>query len=138
MNSSDKPRSKRPWWLKLLAFGLLILAMLGWMRFFESVVRWQEFSAVGMQPGPWYTAASGLVIGGLALTAAIGIWLRVRWAPGLTRVTVVFWLAWTAVDRLFVASSPNALANWPFLAGAGVLILAGVIFALQRGRDQFL
>ncbi len=137
MNSSGKTRSKRPLRLKILVFGLLILAMLGWMRFFESLVRWQEFTATGMQPGPWYTAASGLVIGALALAAAIGIWLPSRWAPWLTRITVVYWLAWTAFDRLVVASSPDALANWPFLTGAGILIIAVVLYALHRGREQF-
>lgn len=138
MNPSGKSRSKRPLWLKILAFSLLILAILGWMRFFESVVRCQEFIHTGMRPGPWYTAASGLVIGGLALAAALGIWLRARWAPWFTRITIVLWLAWMAVDRLIIASSPDALANWPFLAGAGILILAGIFVALQRGRDQFL
>lgn len=137
MNASAKSHSKRPLWLKLLALGLLILSMLGWMRFFESLVNWQEFIHAGMQPGPWYTAASGLAIGLLALTASIGIWLQARWAPAITRMITILWLAWMAFDRLFVAASPNALSNWPFLACVSILILAGVFFSLHRGKDRF-
>lgn len=138
MNDSGTTRSKRPLWLKLLAFSLLILAMLGWMRVFESIVRWQEFIAIGMQPGPWYTAFSGLLTGGLALIASIGIWLRARWAPAFTRGFVLIWLAWLWFDRFFIALAPGARVNWPFLLGASVVGLGAVFLALHLGRDRFL
>lgn len=138
MKINQPTHSPRPFWLKLLTFGLLILSMLGWMRFFESLNRWQEFIDAGMQPGPWYTAVSGFLTGGLALAAAVGVWRRARWAPAFTRIFVILWLVWLWFDRVFTADSPGALANWPFLAGVSVLILAGVFIALHRGRDRFL
>lgn len=130
-------RSSRPLWLKLLVWALLFLSLLGWLRLAESLARWDLLLAVGARPGPLYTAASGLLIGTLALVSAIGLWLRAVWAPGFTRAFVALWLLWLWLDRWLVASSPDALANWPFLLGSSVLILAIVFLALSLGRDQF-
>ncbi|MHB0924114.1 MAG: hypothetical protein ACYC3H_09140 [Bellilinea sp.] len=138
MNSSSPARPPRPFWLKLLALSLLILSTAGWLRMGGSILRWNTLQAVGADPGPLYMAVTGLFLGTLAMAASIAIWTRAKWAPLFTQIFIVLWLAWLWIDRAFFASSPNALANWPFLLGASVLVLAIVFLVLQRGRKHFL
>jgi hypothetical protein len=137
LNPEPAIPSRRPWWLKLLAFGLLALSLSGWLRLQQSVTRWDTLNQAGVQPGPLYLAVSGALIGMIALAGCIAIWLRIRWAPGLTLIGLGGWIIWLWVDRLWIAQSPDTLSNWPFLLGVCALILAGTIYALIRGRDQF-
>lgn len=137
MKLSNPSRSPRPLWLKLMALGFFTLSILGWLRLFESLARWDMLIAIGVQPGPLYTAISGFLTGSLALAASIGLWFHARWAPIYTRAFTILWLTWFWIDRAFISSSPNALANWPFLLGGSVIVLAGVFVLLQRGRDRF-
>lgn len=138
MNSAGPSRAPRPLWLKLLAFSLLILSTAGWLRLGGSILRWNTLQAIGADPGLLYMAVTGLFLGILALAAAIAIWTRAKRAPLFTQIFIVLWLVWLWIDRAFFASSPNALANWPFLLGASVLVLAIVFLFLQRGRKLFL
>ena len=137
MNSPATSRARRPFWLSLLAFCLALLSLAGWLRLVESISRWQFLLETGVQPGPFYLAVTGLLIGAAGLVAAMGIWFRKRWAPGYTRILAVLWLGWLWLDRLLVASSPTALANWPFLLGSSVLILVYVFGCLGRGTEHF-
>lgn len=138
LNSTNPSHPPRPFWLKFLSFSLLILSTVGWLRLGGSILRWNTLQAIGPNPGPPYMAVTGLFLGILALAASIAIWTRAKWAPLFTQIFIVLWLAWLWLDRAFFASSPNALANWPFLLGASVLVLAIVFLVLQRGRKLFL
>ena len=129
--------SRRPWWLKLLAFGTLVLSLSGWLRLQQSLARWDDLSQAGLQPGPLYLAITGALAGLAALAVCIALWRRSRWAPGLALAVWIGWIVWLWVDRLWIARSPAALTNWPFLLGASALILTGTIYALHRGRNHF-
>ncbi|MHB0964950.1 MAG: hypothetical protein ACYC36_00715 [Bellilinea sp.] len=137
MNSETGIASRRPWWLKLLAFGMLMLSLSGWLRLEQSLARWDDLSQAGLQPGPLYLAITGALAGLAGLVVCIALWRRYRWAPGPTLAVVVGWIIWLWVDRLWIARSPAALTNWPFLLGACALILTGSIYALHRGRNHF-
>lgn len=137
MTVAPAPARRRPWWLKLIAYGLIILSLTGWLRFGQSIARWDSLVEAGIQPGPLYLAVSGLLIGLGALTAGVAVWRRSRLAPQLALPMVVIWVVWLWVDRLWIATSPTALSNAPFLLGASIIILAGTFYALRRGRGQF-
>jgi len=127
----------RPWWLKLIAYGLLILSLSGWLRLGQSIARWNSLAQAGIQPGPLYLAVTGLLIGLGALAAGVAVWRRTRFAPRLALVVLAVWIIWLWVDRLWIANSPTALSNAPFLVGASGIILAGTFYALRRGKDHF-
>ena len=131
------PKKRRPWWLKLLALVLFILSLSGWLRLEQTVARWDSLVQAGIHPGPLYLAVTGAAIGITALVASVAVWRRVRTAPRLALLVLAVWLVWLWVDHLWIASSPTALSNAPFLLGASGIILAGAFYALRRGRDQF-
>jgi len=131
------PARRRPWWLKLIAFGLLILSLTGWLRLGQTIARWDSLLEAGIQPGPLYLAVSGFLIGLGALTGGVAVWRRSRSAPRLALLMLVVWVVWLWVDRLWIATSPTTLSNAPFLLGASIIILAGTFYALRRGRGQF-
>src|SRR5512145_3575796 len=108
-----------------MAYGLLILSLTGWMRLGQSIARWDSLVEAGIQPGPLYLAATGFLIGLGALTAGLAIWRRSRSAPKLALLMLVVWVVWLWIDRLWIAASPTALSNAPFLLGASLIILAG-------------
>ncbi|HBA90535.1 MAG: hypothetical protein A2X24_02410 [Chloroflexi bacterium GWB2_54_36] len=137
MNPETGTTSRRPWWLKLLAFAMLVLSLSGWLRLQQSLARWDDLSQAGLQPGPLYLAITGALAGLAGLVVCIALWRRSRWAPGLTIVVLVSCIIWLWVDRLWIARSPAALTNWPFLLGASAVILTGTIYALHRGRNHF-
>ena len=123
---------RRSFWLKMLAAGLLLISLIGWLRLQQSVANWQTLSQIGEIPGPLYLALTGAAIGTGGLVCAVGVWLRHAWAFWLTRGFVVAWQAWSWVDRLWLARSDTALSNWPFALGATVLILGYVFAALAE------
>lgn len=116
---------------------MLVLSLSGWLRLQQSLARWDDLSQAGLQPGPLYLAITGALAGLAGLVVCIALWRRSRWAPGLTIVVLVSCIIWLWVDRLWIARSPAALTNWPFLLGASAVILTGTIYALHRGRNHF-
>ena len=116
---------------------MLVLSLSGWLRLERSFARWDDLNQAGLQPGPLYLAITGALAGLAGLAVCLALWRRFRWAPGLTHAVLVGWIIWLWVDRLWIARSPAALTNWPFLLGACALLLAGTIYALQRGRNHF-
>jgi hypothetical protein len=131
------PHKRRPGWLKLLTAVLFILSLSGWLRLEQSLTRWDSLVEAGIKPGPLYLSITGAAIGLMTLVAGVAVWRRLRTAPRLAMLVLMVWVLWLWVDRLWIASSPTALSNGPFLLGASGIILAGTFYALRRGRDQF-
>ncbi len=123
---------RRSFWLKLLAAGLLLILLSGWLRLQQAIADWQTLVQIGLKPGPVYLAVSGALIGVGGLGCLIGVWLRSKWGFGFTRGFVLVWQAWTWADRLWLAHSDTALSNWPFALGASIVILGYVFAALAE------
>lgn len=128
-------KSRRSFWLKLLAAGLLILSIWGWLRLQQSLAGWDQLTEIGVQPGPLYIAVTGALIGAGGLAAAIGVWMRARPGFWFARVFAVAWQAWNWADRLWISSAETARVGWAFALGATVLILV-YVFAVLDEEDR--
>lgn len=139
MSGAERLRRKRPgrsFWLKILAAGLLILSVSGWLRLQQALAGWRDLTEIGIQPGPLYIAVTGGLIGAGGLVAALSVWLRSRRGFQFTRVFALIWQAWAWADRLWVSSAENAAAGWPFALGATALILIFIFAVLdEEGRQ---
>ena len=130
---------ERTFELWLLALGLLVVSLLGWLRLQFVTGAWQFLLQTGVQPGPPYQAIVGGVWGLAGLICAVGLLLRRRWAPLVTRLTVLILAGWYWLDTLAFTRAPDALTNWPYQL---VLTLVGVgftfgVLALDRQKRYF-
>lgn len=98
---SDQPG--RSFELKALIVGFLFLSLLGWLRLSEALRLWDVLGEIGIQPPPWYFAASGAVWGAVALSAAATLFLRLPWSGWYAGGAALFFAAWYWLDRLFLS-----------------------------------
>jgi len=123
VDDCPRARPKRSFWLIVLAVGLLIFSIAGWLRLQQSLADWHYLLDLGLQPGPLYLALTGAMTGAGGMIAALGVWLRLRCGFVLTRIFMVVWQAWNWIDRLWVARSDTARVGWPFALAATVVVL---------------
>jgi hypothetical protein len=89
-------------------------AFIGWLRFGLAIIKWPEYSALGIQPGVWYLAVSGFLsgvvytLGGVTTLLPGRIWKIVS-LGSLVSGLVLLW-----IDRIYFTRSLEAQAALPF------------------------
>lgn len=122
----NRRKFKIPVRIIIAAGGLFTAAFFGWMRFVLSLINWDLYQALGVQPGVWYLLASGL-ISGLVYTLA-GMLVLIpndKWKK-LISVLLISGLTLFWIDRICFARSLEAQPALPFslVFSAGLTILA--------------
>jgi len=107
-------KKKRPFLLKLIIFSLAIIAVMGWLRVYQSIYQWETLLRFGVQPGPWYSLISGAVIGVVSTIAALSTWLRFAWSQKYVQISIVILAAGWWLDYLIFSRSSIAFYNLPF------------------------
>ena len=133
--SGKRQPRKRPFWLKVLAFGWLCAAAYGWIRFYSSIEQWQWLKYLELVPGPLYFLISGALIGVLGILIIYALWFKKDWAARLILVTSLVLALWFWLDQIIFTVSETARANWPFLLVATILALlynGVVVYQLKR------
>ncbi|MEW6649560.1 MAG: hypothetical protein AB1453_05150 [Chloroflexota bacterium] len=119
---SPPPARRRSFGLRLVTFGLSLIACNGSLRLVESLRSAEFLARFDLQPGVGYLAASGALFAAAGLAGALSLWLRRRWGAPLAGAVILLWLGWTWLDRLLVARAPQT-AGLPFLLAASLLTL---------------
>ncbi len=135
--TEDRPGRTFELWV--LALGLLGMSLSGWLRVQAALSAWNFLIQAGINPGPLYQAVMGAAWGLGGLVCAPGLLLRGKWAPGVTRFTVLLLAAWYWLDFAFFTQAPDARDNWPYML---VLTAIGVgftfaVLALNRQKRFF-
>jgi len=120
-------KKKRPFFLKLIILSLAIIAVMGWLRVYQSIYQWETLLRFGVQPGPWYSLISGVVIGVVGTIAAISTWLRLAWSQKYVQISIVILAACWWLDYLIFSRSSIAFYNLPFRIVA-TSIYVGFVF----------
>jgi hypothetical protein len=127
------PRGLARW---ILYLGFAWLAFAGCVRLIESVDNWYWYTFTGIQPGPWYLAASGGLWGAAGLVALA--WLifdlpRRRqvalWAAFFFAIS--YWL-----DRLLVGRPSGDALNNAFPALVTILGLGFALLTLRPWDER--
>jgi hypothetical protein len=121
-------RPGRSFVLIVLVLVLLASALSGFLRLQAAVYSFDVLTKLGLTPGPLYAALSGGLWGLISLVAALGLFLRLPWAPLFTRIGVALLALAYWIDRLALTRSPDAQVNAPFAA-----ILTGVLLFYAFG-----
>jgi type III secretory pathway component EscS len=107
-------KKKRPFLLKLIILSLAIIAVMGWLRVYQSIYQWETLLRFGVRPGPWYSLISGAVIGVVSTIAALSTWLRFAWSQKYVQISIVILAAGWWLDYLIFSRSSIAFYNLPF------------------------
>ena len=120
-------KKKRPFLLKLIILSLALIAVMGWLRVYQSIYQWETLLRFGVRPGPWYSLISGAVIGVVGTIAVVSTWLRFAWSQKYVQISIVILAAGWWLDYLIFSQSSIAFYNLPFRIVA-TSIFIGFVF----------
>jgi hypothetical protein len=132
----DSKTPKRPFGVTLLAWLVLIMALLGWFRFFEVIRQWTYLQTLTPAPPVLYIASSGLVLGVLGAVLVWGLVLGRPWAPRLMQFAILFYSLYYWFDRLIVAIPAAIATRWPFALAVNIFFLLFTFWVLSRPKTQ--
>lgn len=118
---------KRPFLYKIIIFSLLIIAVMGWLRVYQSIYQWEWLIRYAVFPGPWYTLITGVLIGVIATLGVVVGWLRLVWSAKYIQVIVVLLSLGWWLDYLLFSQSSIAFYNLPFRIVVNFLYLIFVV-----------
>ena len=123
--------TKRPFLFKLLSLLLFIFALMGWLRFSQSIYQWQYLVMYQVKPGPLYILISGLLIGISMSIGLIAFWLRKLWSKKFLQITIaIIFIGWW-LDYLILTRNPAAFTNLPFRLVGSLVVLSFIYGYLQ-------
>ena len=131
-------KKKRPLLLKIIIVTLSIIAVSGWLRAYQSIYQWQTLLEFNIQPGPWYSLITGVLIGLVASIGVVVTWLRLVWSTSYVKISlVVLTLGWW-LDYLLFTQNQTSFYNLTFRIFDSVLYLAFVFgyFHLQKKKQE--
>lgn len=128
-------KQKRSFELKLLIVILLLIGWFGALRIARAWHDWNWLFLFRLPVHPVYFILSGAVWAAGGVVSALGLWLCFRWAPLVTRLTVVVCAVWYWVEALVFPHSPLDAANRPFAAVMTVLLLGYTFGTLALPRQ---
>ncbi|MDO9547074.1 MAG: hypothetical protein Q7J07_10060 [Pelolinea sp.] len=93
-------KTHRIYWLS--TFLLAIYALIGWLRFQQTLSYWYYLLELDLWPHPVYLAISGGLIGiGYSLALVCHLF-RVRYTPQFIRVLGIALIIWIWIDRIWI------------------------------------
>jgi hypothetical protein len=129
--NSRRDPIRRPQGVTLSILLVLSLVVLNSIRLIQALGNWEILES--FRPGlPVYLAISAVLWICAGLLACWGLWRGSRWAP---LVTCIFWVAYLAyfwVDYLFIRETAGRVQNLVFLLTCQLALLIVVIGLLSR------
>ena len=119
-----------------MAWVVLILASLSWLRLVEVIRRWSFLQSLTPSPPVLYLAITGLIWGLLGTCLVWGLILGRWWAPRLMQISALGYAAYYWLDRLLIANSSAIVSRWPFALGLTIALLVFTFWVLSRSKTQ--
>jgi len=115
--------ARRPFLFKLFSFILLSMAVMGVLRFIQSIYQWQFLLNYQVKPGPLYSLISGLLIAVIMSFGLVGFWMRKEWSKTYLQFSIAITsIAWW-LDYLLFTKNSAAFSNWPFRLLATTIVV---------------
>jgi hypothetical protein len=130
-----REKSPRPWGITFLALGVLCIAILNLLGFYQVLGARDLLKSIL----PYSPSLMGLVkltwgVGGVVLTWSL--WTGRSWAPKLTRSICLIYAAYLWIDRLFLQNPVGRMANSLFMAVATLLTILLVFWVFANPSVQ--
>lgn len=120
-------KKKRSFLLKLLVLSLALIAVMGWLRAYQSLYQWETLLFFGVRPGPWYSLISGVFIGLIATSAALSAWLQLTWSRMYVQISIAILVVGWWLDYLIFSQNNINFYNLPFRIAVTV-VYGGFVF----------
>ena len=135
--ASDRPR--RPLIVTFM-FGILTFwVILGWLRFYQTLMQRQVILAHLPAGIFWYLLIAGLCWGLAALPGLWGVIRRKVWAPAVLWVAALIYPAIYWIERLLLWRDPTGQRNLPFMLALTAIWMGAVAagWRSKRVRQYF-
>ncbi len=129
-------KKKRPFLLKLIVVSLVIIAVTGWLRVYQSIYQWQTLLEFNIQPGAWYSLITGGLIGLIATIGVIVSWLRLVWSRIYVKISLIVLVAGWWLDYLIFTQNQTSFYNLPFRIFVSVIYLVFVFGYFQMEKRK--
>ena len=131
-----KPRSKRPFPLKLIMVMFALWTLLGWLRFGRALTEGELFMGL-LSPGLYgYLLLAGLSWGLLGPPILWGIFWRTGWGPLLLKVGAVFYPALYWFGCILLWQDTSAQRNWPLMLLLTIAWFGLVVWGLRAAHAR--
>jgi uncharacterized membrane protein HdeD (DUF308 family) len=127
--------SRRPFSISLLTGLILLVALSGFVRMYQTIVQWSYLSTLKMV-SPAYILATGLFWGLFGLATGLLLWLRWSQSSLLASAFLISFSIYFWIDRIFVAVSSERFTNWPFRLVVNLLVLAWAVWVVNRPKAR--
>jgi len=130
-----KPRGpSRPFLLSLFLWMIGLWALLGWLRFSQTIAQRELILETASAGIFWYLILAGLLWGVLWIPLVWGWISGARWMTGFLWGITIFYPASYWVERLFLWQDPTGQQNWLFMLLLTALWLGLVMAAWRSPR----
>jgi len=133
---SNQQSYKRPFSVTLLAWVVLIMALLSWLRLFEVIRQWKYLQSITPAPPVLYLALTGLIWGSAGTALVWGLILGRSWIPRLMRNSALIYTIYYWSDRFLVADPAYIITRWPFALGLNITFLVFTFWVLGRPKTR--
>ncbi len=129
---------KRPFTLTILAIGLLIWAVGGFLQTWLAIDLWELLTHTLLGGDPLYLVISGIIQALLGLILALGVWFGWRWSWWGTLCITILDTIYVWIDRLFIAELSNP-RRYPLYIMLSIIVIAYVAWVLLHptGKKYF-
>ena len=137
----NQRKNRRRYWFS--ASILFFFALVGWLRFQQTLRYWYTFIELDVWPHPLYSAITGGLIGigyGLALIFHLS---HITFTPRYIRILGVIFLAWIWFDRVWIAVREAFISLLPITIlitvctiGLDVLLIHKITYKMKHDEQS--
>ena len=114
-SSYDKhPATRRPFGVTYVIVVVLIFTSLNALRMITAIRTWDFLDKSSVVVPVIYFVITGAVWMGTGFILILGLLTRQKWSPSMTQITLVLYMCYYWVDRLFIADHSAIVYRWQF------------------------
>ena len=116
-------RARRPWPVTILAFVVLIVAVMFLVSAWDAASLWLTPLQSLLRVSPAYLLGRGLVWGLCGMVASYGLWRGLRWAPRLVLWGAAAYILFYWLERILLVQAEAWGVNGWFSTGMSILVI---------------
>jgi hypothetical protein len=126
----------RPWSVTLLAYGVLSIAIINLIGFYQVFLSWEILQSL-LPFSPAWLGALHLFWGLSGLFIVLGLWNGVPWIPNLTRVACLAFAIYYWIDRIVLNKTLDREVNTLFMVLITIFVIMYTFIVMKSKTAQY-